>query len=64
MQTPRKPPDQPGVRPQAASQAATGPPQVFRSADLFGRTHEIVIEHQDREYRLRITSHGKLILTA
>lgn len=64
MQTPKNTPDQRAVRPQAASQAATGPPQVFRSDDLFGRAHEIVIEHQDREYRLRITSQGKLILTA
>ncbi|WKJ91682.1 hemin uptake protein HemP [Methylomonas montana] len=30
---------------------------------LFGAQNEIVIEHQGDEYRLRITSNGKLILT-
>ena len=30
---------------------------------LFGARNEIVIVHKDEEYRLRITSNGKLILT-
>lgn len=34
------------------------------SAELFGDTREIVIEHAGRLYRLRITQNGKLILTA
>lgn len=33
------------------------------SNELFGVQNEIVIEHNDDEYRLRITSNGKLILT-
>lgn len=34
------------------------------SRDLFGASREIVIEHAGRLYRMRITQHGKLILTA
>jgi len=33
------------------------------SQQLFAKQNEIVIEHQGEEYRLRITSNGKLILT-
>ncbi|PPD41294.1 MAG: hemin transporter HemP [Methylobacter sp.] len=33
------------------------------SAELFGAQHEVVIEHNNEEYRLRITSNNKLILT-
>jgi len=33
------------------------------SRQLFAAQNEIVIEHQGEEYRLRITSNGKLILT-
>ncbi|MGJ0429161.1 hemin uptake protein HemP [Methylobacter sp.] len=33
------------------------------SSELFGAQNEIVIDHHDDEYRLRITSNGKLILT-
>ena len=33
------------------------------SKDLFGPLRELVIEHVGQEYRLRITSQGKLILT-
>ncbi|WAK03688.1 hemin uptake protein HemP [Methylobacter sp. YRD-M1] len=35
----------------------------FSSRELFGTQNEIVIDHHDDEYRLRITSNGKLILT-
>lgn len=35
----------------------------FNSKALFGSENEIVIEHDGSEYRLRITSNGKLILT-
>jgi len=34
------------------------------SLELLGVRGEIVIEHQGREYRLRVTQNGKLILTA
>ncbi len=33
------------------------------SDELFGSQNEIVIEHNNEEYRLRITSNDKLILT-
>ena len=33
------------------------------SRELFGAMREIVIDHVGEEYRLRITSQGKLILT-
>ena len=35
----------------------------IRTGELFGAAREIVLEHQDQLYRLRITSNGKLILT-
>jgi len=38
------------------------PPRIT-SRSLFGASSEVVIEHDGQEYRLRITRHGKLILT-
>lgn len=38
------------------------PPKIS-SQQLFGEHHEVLIEHQGQEYRLRITSNQKLILT-
>jgi hemin uptake protein HemP len=43
-------------RPQAPSRTT--------SQALLGAARELVIEHDGREYRLRITQQGKLILTA
>jgi hemin uptake protein HemP len=34
------------------------------SESLLGENKELVILHQGREYRLRLTQNGKLILTA
>jgi hemin uptake protein HemP len=39
-------------------------PQRVTSAELLGDKPELVIVHEGREYRLRITQNGKLILTA
>ena len=39
-------------------------PRKIASEDLFGSRRELVIVHNGREYRLRLTQHGKLILTA
>lgn len=39
-------------------------PQRMRTRELLGRANELIIEHNGREYRLRVTSNGKLILTA
>ena len=35
----------------------------FDSSELFSGSQEILIEHAGQEYRLRITRHGKLLLT-
>jgi len=34
----------------------------YLAADLFGSSSEILIQHNDKQYRLRITRNGKLIL--
>ena len=41
-----------------------GSARRMSSADLFAGAREIEIEHNGRQYRLRITQTGKLILTA
>lgn len=38
--------------------------QKISSQALLGRGGELIIEHDGREYRLRRTQNGKLILTA
>ena len=54
--------------PPALPAPAPAPPpartRTIESAELFGGTHEVVILHGGREYRLRRTRLGKLILTA
>lgn len=52
-----------GVRTTPASAVPAGPPRID-SAALFSGRNEIIIAHQGRDYRLRLTAHGKLILTA
>ena len=47
--------------------AATQPqpkPAKVPSETLLGARRELVITHNGREYRLRVTQNGKLILTA
>jgi hemin uptake protein HemP len=39
-------------------------PRRLTSEALFCEARELIIEHAGREYRLRITANGKLILTA
>ena len=39
-------------------------PRSFESAELFAGNDEVLIQHRGREYRLRITQNGKLILNA
>ena len=36
---------------------------VINSEELFEGTRELVIQHGQEEYRLRLTNQGKLILT-
>ena len=40
------------------------PPPIYQSRDLFQGGKVVLIVHAGREYWLRITSAGKLILTA
>jgi hemin uptake protein HemP len=47
----------------AASMAPVGRKPRIESAYLFQGEREIVIVHQTKEYSLRITRNGKLILT-
>jgi hemin uptake protein HemP len=48
----------------APPEPVVAPPRRVRSDQLLGGANELVIEHQGREYRLRVTQNGKLILTA
>jgi hemin uptake protein HemP len=50
-------------RPQEPSPRAPAPSRVTSEA-LLGPRKELVILHNGREYRLRLTQNGKLILTA
>lgn len=50
----------PGIGPDAAAIR----PRRTTSRELLGDGDELVIEHDGREYRLRRTQNGKLILTA
>ena len=43
---------------------ATPAPSKVPSQALLGTRKELVITHNGREYRLRVTQNGKLILTA
>lgn len=36
--------------------------KVLRSEELFGAGREVVIRHNEQEYRLQVTRNGKLIL--
>ena len=51
--------------PDAGNEDAGSPqPQRVDSTALFGPSREVIIVHNGREYRLRLTQNGKLILTA
>jgi len=42
----------------------TGAARRVQSSELIRDGGQLIIEHAGREYRLRVTSNGKLILTA
>ncbi len=46
-----------------STQTSPTPPKI-PSDVLLGARRELVITHNGREYRLRVTQNGKLILTA
>jgi len=48
----------------AVSENASQAPMRVRSESLLGKAKQLVIVHNGREYRLRMTQNGKLILTA
>jgi hemin uptake protein HemP len=58
-------PRSPLLRPSVAQKEPVGSEPVRVSSDaLLGSRGELVIVHNGREYRLRRTQNGKLILTA
>jgi hemin uptake protein HemP len=44
--------------------APASPPQRVASESLLGEARALLIMHNGREYQLRLTQNGKLILTA
>ncbi|MFN3586621.1 MAG: hemin uptake protein HemP [Moraxellaceae bacterium] len=51
------------MRPTQPVPAATGLLPTLESAALFAQGREVRIRHAGEEYRLRLTSNNKLILT-
>jgi len=49
--------------PSPSDEVGAKPPRKMSSSELFGQAREIVIVHAGSEYRLRVTSNDKLILT-
>ncbi len=46
-----------------AGGAGGGGSRRVKVSDLLGRDREVILEHAGQDYRLRVTSKGKLILT-
>jgi len=57
-------PSETNASPNQAPGEKTFPSGRVVSDQLLGQRGELVIEHNGREYRLRLTQSGKLILTA
>ncbi|HEX5958349.1 MAG TPA: hemin uptake protein HemP [Hyphomicrobiaceae bacterium] len=38
-------------------------PRRLKVSELMGGEREVILEHRDQDYRLRVTASGKLILT-
>ena len=51
------------LSPRGETRHAVTPMRRLTSSDLLQGNREIIIEHAGGEYRLRLTSQGKLILT-
>jgi hemin uptake protein HemP len=56
--------DRPDQDRKPVAQAGARSVPRISSSELMRRQSELIIEHDGREYRLRITQSGKLILTA
>ena len=52
------------VEPIKTAERLANAPQKVQSEALLGSARELLIVHNGREYRLRLTQNGKLILTA
>jgi len=52
------------AKPRLVTDSTPPAPAKVTSESLLGARKELLITHQGREYRLRITQNGKLILTA
>lgn len=52
------------MQPGKSTERIAHPPQKVQSESLLGAAKELLIVHNGREYRLRLTQNGKLILTA
>ena len=46
-----------------ATRPPAGLPRTISSADILGDGKLVIIRHQDENYRLQLTSAGKLLLT-
>jgi hemin uptake protein HemP len=53
----------PNQAPPTPRPAGPAQPHTITSRQLFGGAREILIDHDGRLYRMRITQYGKLILT-
>ena len=56
-------PGNPGTGPARRVESTPAKPRRVRIEDLLGGGRELIIEHRNEEYRLRMTSNSKLILT-
>jgi len=52
------------LKPAAVAGRPSAPAQVIDSEALLGQAREVLILHNNRLYRLRVTMSGKLVLTA
>jgi len=52
------------IQPVKAAERVAHAPQKVQSEALLGTAKQLLIVHNGREYRLRLTQNGKLILTA
>lgn len=52
-----------GCKPRASPRPTSPPVPRFLVTDLIRGGREVILVHDGQEYRLRITSNGKLILT-
>lgn len=52
-----------GYKQPVDERAASPRPRAITNHELFRGARELIIIHQNEEYRLRITRQGKLILT-